>query len=714
MLAAATGRVRRRAVVWAAALAVCVLGALARPAAAGTGRQARLLGEAYRAYDAGDLPAARKALARLHDDALVNRDYALWLRGQVALLSGDGAGALRAFRALAKVRGSRFAGDAPWRIADAEWLLGRRADAARDYGRLVGRRGAGDHGDVGVARFRIAITKTGAAERAALHAFRIDFPRHPLEPQAEARLRQLGGDDALALTAAEHIERAQHLSAAHLWDEAVAELELVSDREPTATRRDRDYWLGETLYKRRRRYLDAGHLLLAVYPDMGARSAEAMFHGARALSRADHDSEAITWYHKVVARYPHTAWAQEAAFLAGWLDFNRGKYADGIPPLEDALRRYPSSKWADSAVWFLGMSHYLLGHYDLARDRFARLARGHRKLWAGKGAYWAARCDQRLGDAKAAEAGYKGVLGRFPFSWYAILARARLHEMHVDVGPFGGSPPPAQGPAVASTIDRKLVEDPMFVKADELLAAGLGVEAGEEMERGERAFLKHHDRAAAFAVLFDRYRAAGNFYRPWMIATVYGASALDGPPTGPAKIWWQNAYPRAYRPLVDKYKDLGGNPEGYLYSIMRKESGFNPNEVSYADARGLLQMIPPTTQHVCKVLALEYAPGLLYDPEFNVRTGAWYIGHLLHKFKVQIPIGAGSFNSGPRPVMKWLDENGDRPLDEFVELVPYTQTREYMKKVTENYARYVYLYQGTVYDQPLTVDRDYVKDALTY
>ena len=146
-------------------------------------------------------------------------------------------------------------------------------------------------------------------------------------------------------------------------------------------------------------------------------------------------------------------------------------------------------------------------------------------------------------------------------------------------------------------------------------------------------------------------------------------------------------------------------PEGYLYSIMRKESGFDPHEVSYADARGLLQMIPPTTKHVCETLGLEYAPGLLYDPEFNVRTGSWYIGHLLHKFKLQIPIGAGSFNSGPRPVMKWLDENGDRPIDEFVELVPYTQTREYMKKVTENYARYVYLYQGAVYDQPLTVDR---------
>ncbi|MBP6839069.1 MAG: hypothetical protein KA190_17360, partial [Kofleriaceae bacterium] len=67
-----------------------------------------------------------------------------------------------------------------------------------------------------------------------------------------------------------------------------------------------------------------------------------------------------------------------------------------------------------------------------------------------------------------------------------------------------------------------------------------------------------------------------------------------------------------------------------------------------------------------------------------------------------------------RPVMRWLDQNGDRPIDEFVELVSYVQTREYMKKVTENFARYTYLYGGTVYDQPLVVDKAYRVDDVTY
>ena len=125
-------------------------------------------------------------------------------------------------------------------------------------------------------------------------------------------------------------------------------------------------------------------------------------------------------------------------------------------------------------------------------------------------------------------------------------------------------------------------------------------------------------------------------------------------------------------------------------------------------------MIPATTRRVAKELGIEYTTDLLWDPELNIKTGSWYIGRLLSKFKGQIPIGSGSYNSGPRPWMRWIDQNGDRPMDEFIELVAYRQTREYAKKVTETYARYLYLYEGTVYEQPLVVNKDYVVDTLTY
>jgi soluble lytic murein transglycosylase len=701
-----------------AAVVATLMTATASAARAGRATPAERLGQAYDAYDAGDVDGAAALLDGLDADDLVNDDYLHWLRGQVALLRGEPAAAKRAFEALAKAGDSRFARDVPWRLADCAWELGDRAAAARAYEKLLATEGAVERADLAVVRLRIAEakgTKKKAAAKAAYREIVLEHPTHPAAAVADARLVALGGERAARLSADDHLARAQNLTGQHLWHEAVAELMLIDPDDVSASlRKRRTYWLGTTLFKMRRRYGDAGAMLLSVYRDMGDVAAEAMFRGARALSRADRDDEAIAWYRKVVATYPKTSWAEEAQYLSGWLEFNRGNYERAIGPLEESLRRYPKSKWADEAVWFLGMSKYLLGRLDDALPHFERLAGWGGALQGGKGRYWKARTLQRLGRDADARDTYRGVVKRWPFSWYALLSVARLDELGVAIGPFGVDDPRPQGPDIATDVDEGLADDRLIEGADELIAAGLGVEAGEELRRGEGGFLGRHPRGKALAMLMDRYRRAGNFHRPWMLALVRGEAALDGPAKGTARVWWEHAYPRAFRELVDEHQHLGGSPDHYLYSIMRKESGFDRHVLSYADAQGLLQMIPATTKRVAAALGLPYDPGKLYDPEFNIMTGSWYIGRLLSKFKGQIPLGAGSYNSGPRPVMKWLDQNGDRPIDELVELVSYTQTREYMKKVTENYARYVYLYEDRVYAQPLVVDKAYRVDEITY
>ncbi len=670
------------------------------------------LGAAYRAYDGGDLAAAQAEIAKVDAKELGPvRDHVLWLRGMVALRTGELASAAAAFEALRDESGTPFAREVPWRLADVAWAKGDRAAAAKAYAKLVTAETAGDVGDVGTAKFRIAETKTGASAITAYRAVVLEHPSHPLARRALAKLAELG---APALTNADRLERAKNLSNAHLWDEAIAEFSLLPEKLPKDLGLQRDYWMATTLFKMRRRYGEAGIKLLDIYADMGGSAAEAMFHGARALSRADRDDDAIRWYRRVVEKYPSSEYAKEAAYLAGWLELNRGKYQESIAPLEDSLRRYPKSKWVDDALWSLGMAHYFLGQWDKAQGRLEALAKRGGSLEGGKGMYWLARIAQRLDKKDDAIFGYQATIAKYPFSWYALLAHARLDALATDVPPFGVADPRPRGPKLAATIDEKLADDPLIRRVDLLIAAGLSVEAGSELARGEGSFLKRHDRGAAFAMLLDRYRKAGNFNRPWLLAVSYSGSALDGPPAGDARRWWENAFPRAYRDLIEQHQALGKNPEDYLYSIMRKESGFNPHDLSYADAQGLLQMIPATTRRVAKELGVPYDAGRLYEPAYNIQTGSWYIGHVLQKFKGQIPLGAGSFNSGPRPVMRWIDQYGDREIDELVELVPYTQTREYMKKVTENYARYRYLYANEVYKQPLVVDKQYLDDRITY
>jgi soluble lytic murein transglycosylase len=672
---------------------------------------AKELGAAYAAYDRNDLDGAAAALKRVDEKKVVNKDYLWWLRGTVALRTGDPDAAMKAFERLGKLGSAKYGDQVPWRLADCQWARGDRKAAAAAYGKLVESKDAGASGDVGTALFRIAETRTGGAAASTLRTLVLGFPAHPLARRAEARLAELGADP---LTALERIERARKLTDAHLWDEAVSEISLIGTPSSGELKRQRDYWLGITLFKMRRRYDEAGKLLLGVYKDMGGSAAEAMFHGARALSRADKDDQAIEWYKKVVAAYPDTVWAQEAAFLAGWLEFNSQRYKKAVVGLEDSMRRYPKSKWVDDTLWYLGLSHYFLGEWDKARVRLVGLSRYGGAYEGGKGQYWLARIDEKLGDKKSAAAAYTAIVRTYPFSWYALLAQARMKQQGVTVPPFGVDAPKARGPKLSATVDETLAKDDLIERADELIAAGMLADAGLLLARGERAFLGRHDKADAFAMLMDRYRKADNFHRPWMIAVSYHGGALNGPPEGDARRWWEHAYPQAYKELVEKYQHLGNNPADYLYAIMRKESGFNPHDLSFADAQGLLQMIPPTTKRVASELGIPYDEGRLYEPEYNIQTGSWYIGKVLTKFKGQIPLGSGSFNSGPRPVMKWVDKFGDREMDELVELVPFRETREYMKMATDFYARYRYLYANEIYEQPLVVDKKYVVDRLTY
>jgi soluble lytic murein transglycosylase len=678
------------------------------------------LGEAFRAFQAQDYARAHELASAIGQARLQNRDYVLYVRAQSAALLGKHGAALSDFRALARTGGSRFREVARWREADELWSLGRHGEAQRAYRALVADKRP--QGDLGLARFRIAEADARKNDRrraiAGLRAFLRAHPAHPLAPEADRRLLDLGGADAAALSARDRLARAEQLTAAHHWHRAIAELAMIGDDHDPELLRERDYWTAMTLFKMRRRYKDAGELFLRIYKDMGERAARALFHGARALSRADLDPEAIRWYQRVVAEYPRSLWAQEAQFLAGWLEFNMGNYKAALPHLETMLKRYGRSRWAGEARWFLGFSLYLLGRYQDSLEHFEVLGRQNDRLEGGQGRYWHARALERLDRKDQASREYRELVGRYPFSWYAHLSRARLAEQGIGIGPFGDKArDPDRAPALATEVDETLAGDPLIRAADELMVAGLDVEAGVELRRGEKSFLERHGRRrpAALAMLLDRYRRARNFNRPWMLAVVYGGQrALDAEPRGRARIWWEHAYPLAYRDHVERWRELGESPTYYLYAIMHKESGFDPHTLSYADAIGLLQMIPATTQRVVERLGMEYTRDLLYDPELNIKTGSWYIGRLLHKFKIQIPFGAGSFNSGPRPVMRWMDKYGHMPADEFVEMVPYRQTRGYMKKVTEIYSRYLYLYEGIVYDQPLVVDRDYLKNELIY
>jgi soluble lytic murein transglycosylase len=672
------------------------------------------LGRAWKQFLDGEYAAARKELKGLDLQKLHNRDYALWLLAQSELLTGDAKSAQVHFHDLSLI-GGRFQNAARWKLADCLYALGQRADAEKAYEAVLPT--AGDMVDPAVARFRIAEgLESRKATAAALTAYRkvvVGAPLHPLAELAFARLRALGGPE---LTGEERIARAKEMTQDRAWSRALEELAMVPKDAPPQVRDETDYWIGMNKFKMRRDYDLAAQKLLGVWQRLPGdeRKADALFHGARAKSRSDDDDGAIVGYREVVAKFPHTRQAAEASFLIGWLEFNRGKFKEAIPGLEENLKRYGSTQWRDDALWYLGFSRWLSGDTNGALADFQKLQSFGGGLTGGKGSYWAARALEKLGKKDDALKTYAQVVATYPFNFYATMSRLRLKELGAPAGPYGdgakGSPPPL------GAIDKDVVADPVIARVDELLAAGMTVEAGFELRRGESDLMKRYGQARALPVLFDRYTRGDDFHRPHQLAETWSGAALKLDPNGDATVrkWWETVYPRAYRAFVEKYAATGDNPPYYLYTIMQKESAYNPHDVSYADAIGLLQMIPPTSRHVAEKIDVPYTDDVLYDPEGNIRFGAWYIGHLLAKFQKQIPLGAGSYNAGPKAMMKWLKNNGTRPLDEFIELCSYTQTREYMKKVCEIYARYVWLYEKADWLPDPKVDASIGDDGIDY
>jgi soluble lytic murein transglycosylase len=130
---------------------------------------------------------------------------------------------------------------------------------------------------------------------------------------------------------------------------------------------------------------------------------------------------------------------------------------------------------------------------------------------------------------------------------------------------------------------------------------------------------------------------------------------------------------------------------------MRKESAFDPHVVSYADAIGLMQLLPATARSVGKSLGLEVEREALFDPELNLRLSAHFNAGLLRAFGGAPALAIAAYNAGDHRVRPWLARearHGHLELDRFVERIPIEQTRNYVRRVVTNWARYLYLAQA--------------------
>jgi soluble lytic murein transglycosylase len=385
-------------------------------------------------------------------------------------------------------------------------------------------------------------------------------------------------------------------------------------------------------------------------------------------------------------KHPERWWV-ERGFLARW-NLNKGHVSTAYRLAND--HRLESGPAFAEAEWLAGwIALQFLGDADVARGHFVRMY-GVVKypVSRARGAYWAARAMQALGQAEEAR-NWHQLAARHPTTYYGQLSIARLHP--------GDSLKLPEEPEVNGD-ETKAFEGHVLVRAVRILG-----EIGEKDRL--RPFISRLDELGETPgwrlLTAELARANG---RPDLSVMIAKRAARDG---------WQ--FPdKAFPSLLPAAMEIktGSTPleMSLVLAVVRQESAFSVKAKSHANAQGLMQLLPRTAYKVAKKLRVPFSRRrLTTDGAYNLTLGRAYLSELLEEFKGSYVLALAAYNAGPRRVRQWIRGNGDiRKADvdsvDWVELIPFRETRNYVQRVLENLQVYRLLLAKT--EVALRLERD--------
>ncbi|MEZ5916521.1 MAG: transglycosylase SLT domain-containing protein [Parvularculaceae bacterium] len=467
-------------------------------------------------------------------------------------------------------------------------------------------------------------------------------------------LAQYGG----RLTPEDHIARVDRL----LWSREVTNARRVFSRLPSAERRKAEV-RAELLMQTSGAQRAYDNLKEHERADAGV-----MLAAIRHFRRADEEMRAIAITRAApldpVERRNPARWWDEQQLLMRWALKNR-QYADAyamaaMHGLEPGTGDFAEAEF--DAGW---IALRFLGDPDRALTHFAALtASVGAPISLSRGWYWMARAAEARGDADKAAAWYRNAAGH-PYTFYGQLAAEKL-------GPTAMSAFREAPPATAE-------EKAKFGARPAVGALRMLTDVGDE-----RAFL-------IFSYnVDDSLESRGEFLELANLALRMGAPhvavragkvAVRAGSFAP-----QVAYPEIYVP-EDATRFT---PAEIILGLSRQESEFNPRAYSRAGARGMMQLIPSTAQITARKEGLPYRrSALLDDPIYNMTLGAAHLSHLLERYDGSYIMTFAAYNAGPHRVTQWIEAYGDPrggaidPLD-WIEQIPFGETRNYVQRVLEN------------------------------
>ena len=434
-----------------------------------------------------------------------------------------------------------------------------------------------------------------------------------------------------------------------------------------------------------RRKKNAGRLLKAV-PKSVRGDPSYTFARVQHLRRAKNWSGAA----KLLVSAPHDAnvlinpdewWVERRLVSRKILELGKARTAYRIAANHSA--RAPA-KYAEAefhAGWY---ALRFVKDPTLARPHFKRiLAVGKSHITRSRGHYWLGRADEARGNKSAARQHFQRA-AQHGSAFYGQLARAKLGKKRVGVARA-----PKPGKADRTAFDRN-----ELVRALKAMAAAGHINRTLPLFLHLSKTLPNPAQASLLINLAERYGK----HRYALIA---GKRAARRWPDAAALAFPLKAIPR-------KTKIKRGVEKPMVYAIARQESAFDPGAISHAGARGLLQLMPATARATARRNGLPYSKSrLTKDPAYNATLGAAHLGELVEDFNGSYIMTFAGYNAGPRRVSEWVARFGDprsRKVDaiDWIERIPFTETRNYVQRITEN----LQVYRSRLNGSGLKIDKD--------
>lgn len=415
------------------------------------------------------------------------------------------------------------------------------------------------------------------------------------------------------------------------------------------------------------------------FPD-SSEAPKALYQIGQTLWNRHENARAFEYFQQLLQRYPNSAYADRANFAAGDIHEYFGRKSEAIQLYTTVQKQFPNSDVRNDAVWRLAWLHYRGGDWQAALTTFKTLAAQSRSATFGTAAlYWQARSAEKLGDSEGAKQLYRQIFNGGEESYYQNLSQRALERLGSPVQEAKLSKPSVDAqaePAVGAEVNFHLS------RARELTALGLHGLAVAELDQVSR---RANPKNGLQPLLMREYFANQAYGRSLNLA---GQLAIS---PGERNYY---RYPLAYWELVQqKSKERELDPH-LILALIRQESLFNARARSPATALGLMQLIPPTAARVAKQLGMP-APTQekLFDPELNVNLGTQYLKDLMQRYSNNWFKAIAAYNAGEAAVDRWEREIDTDDIEEFVERIPYIETRGYVKLVMRNHRIYKRLYE---------------------